>query len=134
MIEIWITGFVAMTGLLLAVAGLSVGFHLYKANQRLQSEISSNHARLGQLRNDLGALCTASAGEGQHVIKLEQQMRGLCERQDALELRASTDQPYDRASQLAQDGASVDDIVNSCGLSRAEAELVIMLHGACGRG
>lgn len=134
MIHIWILGFVALLGLLLGLAGMSVVYHLYRVNQRLQDDMTFSRRRIEQLENDLGALCTAAAGEGQHVLRLEQQMRGLSERQDALELRTGTEQPYARASQLAQDGASVDELVSSCGLTRAEAELVIMLHGACGRG
>jgi hypothetical protein len=134
MIEFWIAGSIAITAFLFAVAGLSVGFHLYKCHQKLQEEISVDRNKLLQLENDLSALCIASVGEGEHVGRLEKQMRSISDRQDALDLRVSTEQPYDRASQLAQDGASVDDIVNSCGLTRAEAELVIMLHGACGRG
>ncbi len=134
MIEVWITGCIAVAALLLAAAGLSVGYHLHKVNNRLQKEAANFQHRLNQLENNLGALCTASSGEGEHIVRLEQQMRGLIERQDNLDLRVSSEQPYERATQLAQDGASVDDIVNGCGLSRAEAELVIMLHGACGRG
>ena len=134
MIEIWIAGSIGITAFLLAVAGLSVGFHLHRCNQKLQEKLSVDRNKVLQLENDLGALCMASAGEGEHVSRLEKQMRSISDRQDALDLRVSTEQPYDRASQLAQDGASVEDIVNSCGLTRAEAELVIMLHGACGRG
>ena len=73
MAELWITGFAALTALLLAMAGISVGYHLHQVNRRLQYEISANRTRLGQLENDLGALCTASAGEGQHVVRLEPQ-------------------------------------------------------------
>lgn len=134
MIAVWIAGFIAVFALLLATTGLSVGYHLYRKNSRLQEEAANFRHRLTQLENNLGALCTASTGEGEHIVRLEQQMRGLAERQDDLELRVSAEQPYERATQLAQEGASVDDIVNGCGLSRAEAELVIMLHGACGRG
>ncbi len=134
MTQLWFFNVLAWSAILLSLAGLSVGYHLYRVNQRLRLEQQSDRQRIRQLENDLGALCTASAGEGEHVVRLEQLMRGLSERQDTLELRASTEQPYDRASKLAQDGASVDDLVNSCGLTRAEAELVVMLHGACGRG
>lgn len=134
MIEIWVAGVIAVIALLLAVAGLSVGYHLHKINGSLREKIADFRRHLERLDNHLGALCTASSGEGEHIVRLEQQMRGLSERQDDLELRVSSEQPYERATRLAQDGASVDDIVNGCGLSRAEAELVIMLHGACGRG
>lgn len=134
MMAVWIAIFIAVMALVLAVTSLSVGYHLHRKNSHLREEVSGFHQHLTQLENNLGALCTASSGEGEHIVRLEQQMRGLAERQDDLELRVSSEQPYERATHLAQEGASVDDIINGCGLSRAEAELVIMLHGACGRG
>ncbi|MEK8088141.1 DUF2802 domain-containing protein [Thermithiobacillus plumbiphilus] len=41
---------------------------------------------------------------------------------------ASPDQPYDRAIELIQQGYGLEALVDTCGLSRAEAELLIKLH------
>lgn len=41
---------------------------------------------------------------------------------------ASADQPYDRAIELIQQGYGLEALVDTCGLSRAEAELLVKLH------
>ena len=107
---------------------------LYRDKQSLVDKVTEQSQRLTRLENDLAALCKASHGEGSHIVRLEQRLRGLTERQEILELRAQKNQPYSRASQLAQEGATIEDLVNGCGLSHAEAELVIMLHGPYGQG
>ncbi|MEE9494493.1 MAG: DUF2802 domain-containing protein [Gammaproteobacteria bacterium] len=125
---LWVAGLIITTFILIAAN------KLYRDNQSLIDKVIEQSQRLTRLENDLAALCKASNGEGSHIVKLEQRVRGLIERQEILELRAQKNQPYSRASQLAHEGASIDDLVNGCGLSRAEAELVIMLHGPYGQG
>lgn len=130
---IWIPS-MAIAGILLLVLGQFIVWRrLGRDNRRLRGQLQQAEQRLQQLANELGALCSASAGAGEHVIKLEQQMRRVIERQNLLELRASADRPYTQASQLAHEGADVAELVNSCGLTRGEAELMVMLHGAAGR-
>lgn len=84
--------------------------------------------RLKQVEQELAALCSASVGAGDHVVKLEQQVKRIIERQDTLELRASSDRPYAQASQLVHKGADIDELVDTCGLTRGEAELLVMMQ------
>ena len=84
--------------------------------------------RLKQMEQELGALCSAAAGAGDHLVKLEQKVKRIIERQNLLELRASGDRPYTQASQLVHSGADIEELVDTCGLTRGEAELLVMMQ------
>lgn len=84
--------------------------------------------RIKQMEQELGALCSAAAGAGEHVLKLEQKVKRIIERQNLLELRASSDRPYNQASQLVHRGADINELVDTCGLTRGEAELLVMMQ------
>lgn len=123
---------IAVAGLLLAGLQWRAWRRLRADNGRLSDRLAEAEQQLRRVSNDMGALCSASAGAGEHVVRLEQQMKRLTERQNMLELRASADRPYSEASRLAHDGADVHELVNTCGLTRGEAELMVMLHGQGG--
>lgn len=94
------------------------------------------------LQRDLRALANAAVGVGGRVLEIERQQRkrptviATSERVQSksfnstapVEFYNSSSQPYEQAIRMAQTGASVDDIVNICGLSKSEAELVSMMH------
>ncbi len=90
---------------------------LRKAQQRLQ-----------EMEQELGALCSAAVGAGDHVVKLEQKVKRIIERQNLLELRASADRPYTQASQMVNRGANIEELVETFGLTRGEAELLVMMQ------
>lgn len=84
--------------------------------------------RVHQLEQELAALCNASVGAGEHVLRLEQQMQRIIERQNGLEMRSVGDRPYNQASQLVNRGANIDELVDTCGLTHGEAELLVMMQ------
>jgi hypothetical protein len=99
----------------------------YTAANLADTETDLRH-RIEQLEQELGALCSASVGAGEHVVKLEQQVQRMVERQNQMEMRATTDRPYSQASQLVNKGADIDELVDSCGLTRGEAELLVHMQ------
>jgi phage shock protein A len=126
-----------MTSLLTAIAGLAgMGiFYLSWAlseTRRLASVLEDTEHSLKQriqsLEQELAALCSAAVGAGEHVVRLEQQVHRLTERQNQLELRASSERPYSQASQLVNRGANTEELVETCGLTRGEAELLVMMQ------
>jgi len=94
------------------------------------------------LQRDLRALANAAVGVGGRVLEIERNQRKrptLVSKQEQpiqqpaattapVEYYNSSNQPYEQAIRMAQTGASVDDIVNVCGLSKSEADLVSMMH------
>jgi len=100
--------------------------------RRLEAVESQSQEAFRGLNADIAALCTGASGMGDHLSRLEQQLRRLHERQDQLEMRDPVDREYHQAAKMIRNGAGIEDLVSSCGLVRAEAELLLMLHGGKG--
>lgn len=122
--NLWLMAALALVGLL-AVAGIA-------AQRRVAAR---QDAALRSLQNDLRALCNAAVGMGDRVNQMERRLRQVAERQEALGLRQdqlNQEDPearsYTQAIKMAHKGAAVDDLIEVCGLSRGEAELVAMMH------
>ena len=123
-ILIAITGFACML-----VFYQTYALHFARRKSLAQEETEQElQRRIHSLEQELGALCSASVGAGEHVVKLEQQVQRITERQDQLELRVAGERPYDQASQLVDKGADIEDLMDSCGLTRGEAELLVMMQ------
>ena len=81
-----------------------------------------------RLLEDNRALSKSAVGMGQKVLETERRLNQVLKKQFAI-LNAQPDHPsYDQASRLIAMGASEDDLVNSCGFSHAEAELLLSLN------
>lgn len=117
------------------VAVLITSLFAFKRQRKLQEQQSLS---MESLQRDLRALANAAVGVGGRVLEIERQQRkrpvvvaSQEERQDStapVDFYGSSNQPYEQAIRMAQTGANVDDIVNVCGLSRSEADLVSMMH------
>ena len=110
--------------------------------QRKQQALQS--LSMQALQRDLRALANAAVGVGERVLEVERhQRKHHFDRQPQqdnapatfstpvsapVEFYSTANQPYEQAIRMAQTGACVDDIVNICGLSVSEAELVEMMH------
>ena len=126
-----------ITALLTILTGLAVGALCYQIHAlRRAHSVSAGLAetahelreRVQQLEQELGALCSASVGAGEHVVRLEQQVQRIVERQNQLEMRACAERPYSHASELVIRGADIDELVETCGITRGEAELLVMMQ------
>jgi hypothetical protein len=122
--NLWLMAALVLVALI-AVAG-------YAAQRRAAAR---QDAALRSLQNDLRALCNAAVGMGDRVNQMERRLRQVSERQEALGLRQeqlNQEDPearsYTQAIKMAHKGAAVDDLIEVCGLSRGEAELVAMMH------
>lgn len=107
------------------VALIFVGLRLRDANRQLQDL----QMRVHSLTENLNALCSGAVGVDQRVSNLERSGRDLAHRQESMESTQS-DRPYGEAIQMVQRGATASALVEELGLSRSEADLVVMLHGS----
>jgi hypothetical protein len=118
---------------LLLLASLAGQWYLWRRLRGLgQGRVAretEQEAHIQRLADDLAALCRASAGAGDHLIKLEQQLRRVMDRQDQWELRSGSERSYQQAIQMVQHGADAGELVRNCGLTPGEADLIVMLHG-----
>lgn len=66
---------------------------------------------------------------GEELIGLRDKLTRMENRQQRLEQQDVQTLPYNQATRLVAMGASLDDLMQSCGLTRSEAELMLALHG-----
>jgi hypothetical protein len=112
--------------LALALGALGGGLYVL----RLKARLAHQDALLVGLERDMQAVCVGARGMGDAVFRLEDKLRRLTERQDAMALREPDQAVYHQAIRLAHRGASVEELVCTCGLQRGEAELIHILHQA----
>ncbi len=105
-----------------------LGFLIWRYLQlRLQS--NALEQKVYSLEADMRALCGAASEMGDQLHSLKAALKGAVSRQDQLEGGISREQPYHHAIALVKKGASVDELMATCGLARGEAELVGNLYG-----
>lgn len=84
---------------------------------------------ISELRRDLRALTTAALGVGERVLKVERkQNNDIPTLNQVVKLTNNNESLYEHAIHLVQKGADVNDLVNTCGLSEGEADLVNLMH------
>lgn len=94
--------------------------------------------QIGQLRSQLKERCdtlgrelhatgSGSMGVGHRVVACERQLHELRRLIDEMRQNDPLRVSYDEASRLVELGADIDDLMNTCGISRPEAELVAAL-------
>ncbi|MEW8013625.1 MAG: DUF2802 domain-containing protein [Candidatus Sedimenticola endophacoides] len=111
----WVT----MILLLLLAGGLAL-LGLERVRQR--RHMATLERRLEYLSSNFNILCAGALGVEQRVNRLEQ-------RQDSMETQQGGEQPYGDAIRLVHQGANAGRLVDELGLSRSEADLLVMLHG-----
>lgn len=91
-------------------------------------------ARTGQAlrdaRDDLSAVVSSALGVGQRVELLEEKVRRQTERIEQRDLSEPLQQSYRQAMQLIDSGADIPTLVERCGVTRGEAELLENLYRA----
>jgi|TARA_B100001059_G_scaffold236673_1_gene288938 hypothetical protein len=108
-------------GLLLVTA--AAGFILVK--RKYQNDLLNVQQQMQKLRHDFEAMNKSTFGIGRSVKKLEQR---LVENERKPTLASSDEALYQQAQRLVGMGASADDLVSSCGVARAEAELLVSMN------
>jgi hypothetical protein len=98
------------------------GFVLVK--RKYQNDLLNWQQQTQKLRHDFEAMSKSTFGMGRCVKKLEQR---LVENERKPALASSDEALYQQAQRLVGMGASADDLVSSCGVARAEAELLVSM-------
>lgn len=96
--------------------------------RRLRYQSRQQQKALASVKNDLRALTTAAVSVGERLLEVERRQRRLAERQEQVDIYESANQPYEHAIRMVEKGASVEQLVEVCGLSTNEAELLHMMH------
>lgn len=114
--------------------------------KRQRKQQHDQQLSMQSLQRDLRALANAAVGVGGRVLEIERHQRKhpnvvtmreqspqlqpkeLNSNSTSVDFYNSYNQPYEQAISMAQSGTSIEDIVNVCGISKSEAELVSMMH------
>ncbi len=79
------------------------------------------------INQELQAVSNGSMGVGRKLMQLEKQIAELKNSQEEMLRNDPNRVSYTEATRLVELGADVEDLMNSCGISRPEAELVTAL-------
>ncbi len=126
---------IALVALALFTLMLSVSCVLLLRNQRQQAKLQADAStaldqRLREVSRRLDTYLTGSIRMGEELHDLRRVVAPLPDKLNQIEQRDPSSLSFTQAARLVGMGASVDDLTQSCGLSRAEAELVSKLHQA----
>lgn len=95
---------------------------------RSRSELAGRVKEINTLQRDIRAITAAAIGVGERVLELERRQKRLTERQDNMDIYDPANQPYEQAIRMVQTGSDVTELVDVCGLSESEAELITLMH------
>lgn len=79
------------------------------------------------LQSDFTAMCSAAVNMGNRIEALDNHIRSLTSRQEKIELNEPGQRSYKQAKVLLENGVNLDDIVDNCGVTYGEAELLAIL-------
>jgi len=121
-----------LVAIVLAFLALVLGFlafaHIRKLKQKQEEARNETHLLIKALRNENHAMGSGAIGMGQRLVEVEKRLNNTMERQMEVEQRDPGSLPYAYAVRLVEMGATVDDLVQNCGLARVEAELITLVH------
>ena len=99
---------------------------------KLQKQINNQLLLIKRLTTDINATSNSGYGIGKRLLSVEKQLKDLKSKQQDLISFGSEDKyqkrTYKQANQLAQMGASIAELKQSCELSHGEAELLAHLN------
>jgi len=116
----------AITGI---AAALGVALVSMARVRRLTRRVMIQETALLSLRGALSAVCSSDMATDQRQADVERRLRQLAEKQEQLLLRDPEQGPYQHAMRLATQGASREELMKTCALTRGEADLLLALHG-----
>ena len=97
---------------------------------RVDSRLRRQEHEVAALQRELRNLSTRLAERAVRLEGVEHRLERLAAAQQPLERERNV--VFDHAIRLVRQGVGADKLVSSCGLSRNEARLVELLHGAPG--
>ncbi|WP_437884281.1 DUF2802 domain-containing protein [Pseudomonas sp. LRF_L74] len=129
MLEIAV-GVLALFCIALAVVCLQTRKAMLRQVQAQAERDAAQERRTKELIRRLDTYLTGSIRMGEELHELRRVVAPLPDKVSQIEQRDPSSLSFTQAARLAGMGASVDDLASSCGLSKAEAELVSKLHQA----
>lgn len=120
----------AVLGLLMSIAGLALLLFAWRGRRSrfdamedlLNEQIARQERKIDSQANALNIL-------GERVLALEEYLEMVGSKQQQIEGDKRDVRFYQRAVKMAGEGRTVAELVDSCGMSKAEAELIVSMRG-----
>lgn len=117
---------VLVTLVLAALAAISyVGYQV----QNLEAKLSVVFDRFEQQKSEVETILRHQQANLSHFEKLDQTIEAFKKELDIQRHKQDHNSSYKQALKMVEMGASLDEIVSTCSLTRAEAQLLINLRG-----
>jgi uncharacterized protein YoxC len=120
--------FLTITVLSVIVLVVAVNFYaLWRLGKRWQQVAFAIHQDLESLRKDFKTVSQGMTGIGKNMQKIEHQFRDVSmQTKEIADIAQSepTESVYQHARELLAHGAAIEEVMESCGLTRAEAMLI----------
>ena len=100
---------------------------------QLRRKTQHQNRRINQITQELNALLSCSRGISDRLHNYQHQFRHITERQDKLEVGEPGNTGYKQAIALFNRGASEEEMLSTCDLSRGEINLIAHLQRAKGK-
>ena len=104
------------------------------AGYRSRSERRARDSMLRTLQEEVLVLSSDIAASSRRLGQLERQLAGAGAYNEKPQISGPVGQAYEVAVNLVRKGADVDDLVETCGLSHGEAELIAGLYRTPAKG
>lgn len=126
----WLTLGLAALALVMALLAWIAGGRRWRQELQGRDElIADKEARLARLEQEFAELRRGSQGMVKLIRELRDEVRNLGQKQEQMEVNDPEARLYNRAVKLLQQGAGLEEIMEACELPRAEAELLMRIHG-----
>lgn len=101
--------------------------------RKLVNVANHQHKQLQQINEQVQQLASSNIGVGNQLERMKVDIEVAKEQADqALMVQQRNAVPYQQARHMASTGTDVDGLVETCGLTLAEAELLLKLQGDAG--
>jgi len=119
----WLFNLLLTLQFVILIAVVVWAFRLSKRLEKMKQERAE--VELNQ-KKQVQVLASGSIGMGRRLVAIEKKLNLAVEKQSEI-LTKEGGVSYNRAMELLEMGATIDDLVSKCGLIRAEAELISLL-------
>ena len=120
--------------LAIAIAALSLialFYHMLTSGQKaaaLRQELLAAKDEYSAILETNKGLSLGAVSLNERLARIEQEFSRLHEDVDRMSLTEQDSRAFTQAIKLAGRGANVDELVETCDLSKGEAELIVLLH------
>lgn len=122
--------FIQVAVVLVAVGSMAACLMMLRHQRRIEKRWQ-NTVRV--LVRHLRSLSTAAKQADKRLSSVEVDTMNLVQEQRELEASAPAKDSFRHAIALVERGWKADDLMDACGLTRVEADLVCLLHGAAAK-